>query len=263
MSRVSIEFTVVGGNCLLTKHVHVKDGRLIKVAAASPVSGAYAAVSLDGTPDEILKQLSEVLKALGPRQALIAGRLPSPVAPDGQLWRLRLKRAADDGVSLPRTQQVFRPSTGPSLGFLDFDIPEAIRKRFPDLRALYALLVRTWPDFACTAMLVRPSVSSGVKVQGHPAPLPTGFHIFFVASDGHRVGQLADAMFDRLALSGEAFIVASKRGSRLRRALVDPSATKGSERLIFEATRSLRWASFACRARSSYSTDQFSTSRRQ
>ena len=185
---VIVHFIVIEAASYLTKTIRLKDGKLVKTAAVSPWSGTYASFNRSGSPEEILAGaygLKGILESLEPRQALMAGRLPSPSAPDGEPWRLRLKRMPDDGASLPRTKGTFKPTPGASLGFLDFDIPEPRRRHLHSPRELYdKVLLRVWPGFAQVAVLIRPSASSGAKITGAEASLPSGFHVFFIVSDG-------------------------------------------------------------------------------
>lgn len=222
---------------LLTKKVWVNDsGALEKLAAASPKRGVFTHIEHDGIADEIMEALSAILRNLTDRQAIIAAPLPTALAPDGEPWRLRLTEEPDSANTLSRSQSTFQVAEGPALGFLDFDVPAALRDGIASAEALYEkILLPAWPGFAETAQVIRPSVSSGARLIGGETPKPTGFHCFFVISDGRRLGALAEALFARLALNGFAVVEASRRGSMLRRALVDISASKGAERLIFEA----------------------------
>ena len=233
-----VRYTIVeAAHGLLTKRIRLDErGEIEKRAAASPASGTFRQIESVGTAEEILAELEKVFSTLTARQALIAVPLPVPLAPDGNLWRLR--RFDDKGLAnaLPRTRETFQPLAGAALGFLDIDVPPALRSSIVDAIELYEkILLPACPCFADVALLVRPSVSSGVKLVGTDNPRPSGFHVYFVISDGYRLGDLAAALFSRLALGGHAVVEASRSGSMLRRALVDVSASKGGERLIFEA----------------------------
>lgn len=224
---------------LMTKRIRLIDGVLDKQPAASAWTGLYRPIEFCGNANDILAALSRELHAFTAREALVNASLPAPAAPDGEPWRLRLKREPDDGVSLAREKAVFGPVDGPALAFFDFDIPAALRPRIPDTDALIDLLSEAWEGFDDVAMLVRPSVSSGVRIVGQELPPPSGYHVYAVADCGAVVGEVAMALFDRLAMMGYASMEPSTRGSRLRRALVDVTATKGAERLIFEANARL------------------------
>ena len=126
---VTVHFTVLEAAGYLTKTIRIENGKLVKTAAVSPAA-ASTPRSVEPARRKRFSRgaygLKGILESLEPRQALMAGRLPSPSAPDGEPWRLRLKRMPDDGASLPRTKGTFKPTPGASLGFLDFDIPEPL-----------------------------------------------------------------------------------------------------------------------------------------
>jgi hypothetical protein len=174
------------------------------------------------------------LRDLAHNQAIIAAPLPSPHAPDGTPWRLRLVRDPPTPGTLPRARETFQAPEGAAPLFLDCDVPLLLRPALPDAGAVRELLVGAWRGFADVAMLIRPSVTAGAKLKNSPAPLPRGFHVFAVISNGRLAGPIAAALFDRLALR-HALVEPSRRGSKLRRAIIDLSATNGAERLIFEA----------------------------
>ena len=209
--------------------------RWLKQAAANPVRGTFTDIAHSGTADDILDAYADVLRSLTSYQAIIAARLPSPLRNDGSKWRLTTKNAPEPGA-LPRSQTTFQPVAGPALLSLDFDIPAALRQELATVADLYRkVLIPAWPGFAEVAMLVRSSVSSGAKLIGAADPLPTGYHVACIVSDGTKIEAFALALFDRIALLGFALVEPSKCGAALKRALVDVAAAKGSERLIFEA----------------------------
>ena len=188
-----------------------------------------------GTAEDILTAYANVLRSLSSHQAIIAARLPSPLCNDGSKWRLTTKNAPEPGA-LPRSQTTFQPVSGPALCSLDFDVPTGLRRQFATVADLYRkVLIPAWSGFAEVALLVRASVSSGAKLTGTADPLPTGYHVACIVSDGTKIEAFALALFDRIALLGFALVEPSKCGAALKRALVDVAAAKGSERLIFEA----------------------------
>ena len=220
----------------LTKRIWLDAvGEMVKVAAASPSKGKYAEVTASGDAESIIDALITFLRTLTAYDAIMIARLPSPRTPDGQLWRLRTKKSAPDPKALARSQDNFHAVAGPALGFLDIDVPAAMRSVLRTADAVRALLIDACPELARTAMLIRASVSAGAKKAGTANPLPTGWHVFFVIDDGRQLAAFATALFNRLATLGYALVEPSKRGAKLRRALVDPAASQGAERLIFEA----------------------------
>jgi hypothetical protein len=234
--QVAIGYTLLTANTPLTKRIwRDEDGELVKQPAANPIGGSFAAIEHVGTADAILDTYTNVLRGLKPNQAIIASRLPSPLRPDGQAWQLTIKASPGAGA-LARSQDTFKLVDGPALGSLDFDIPMALRARLATALALYDdVLLPAWPGFADVALSARASVSSGAKLIGAADPLPTGFHVAAVISDGTRIEAFATLLFDRIALNGFAVVEASRRGAALKRALVDIAAAKGPERLVFEA----------------------------
>ena len=237
LDELTIAYTVLtaGGRKPLTKRIFVdQGGTLHKVSAANPASGSFQHVEHTGLAEEVLSGVATTLRDLSSNQAIIAAPLPAPRAPDGKPWRLRLVKDPPTPGTLPRAQETFQAPEGAALLFLDFDVPLPLRPALPDACAVRELLLGVWPGFADVAMLIRPSVTAGAKLKNAPDPLPSGFHAFMVISNGRLAGHVAEALFDRLALR-HALVEPSRRGSKLRRAIIDPSATKGAERLIFEA----------------------------
>ena len=87
-----------GHEALLTKRIwRDENGALAKRAAANPVRGVFTHVEHTGTAGEILHAYANVLRSLTPQQAIIAARLPSPLAADGSKWRLTTKNAPEPG----------------------------------------------------------------------------------------------------------------------------------------------------------------------
>ena len=71
---------------------------------------------------------------------------------------------------------------------------------------------------------------------GTANPLPTGWHVFFVIDDGRQLAAFATALFNGLATLGYALVEPSKRGAKLRRALVlIELRRRAPSELIFEA----------------------------
>ena len=235
---ITIRYTLVEADpeYLLTKRIWAgENGALVKQAAANPVRGVFTDIAHCGTAEDILTAYANVLRSLSSHQAIIAARLPSPLCNDGSKWRLTTKNAPEPGA-LPRSQTTFQPVSGPALCSLDFDIPTGLRRQLATVADLYRkVLIPAWSGFADVALLVRPSVSSGAKLTGAADPLPTGYHVACIVSDGTKIEAFALALFDRIALLGFALVEPSKSGAALKRALVDVAAAKGSERLIFEA----------------------------
>jgi len=234
---VNVEITLVtAAGVLMTKRLwRDKDGSLAKAPAANPSDGVFSPVPISGNPFAILTAYAGFLDMLGPDQAPVMAPLPAPLAPDGELWRLTVMERPRP-CALSRSGSVFRLPAGIALVTLDFDIPAALRARYPTPEIfLREVLLPAWPGFADAALLIKASVSAGGKLIGGPPPLPGGYHVSLVLSSGVGLTAFATAIFDRLAAAGFATIEISRKGVAMRRALIDLAAAKGGERLFFEA----------------------------
>ena len=94
-ATIQLSITGIAALALLTKKMFIDaDGKVGKIAAASPGGGRFIALDYTGTPDQILdRDLRSTLEHQAPSQAIIAAPLPTPVGPDGLDWQLRLKKA--------------------------------------------------------------------------------------------------------------------------------------------------------------------------
>ncbi|MGO4438555.1 hypothetical protein [Rhizobium sp. RAF56] len=229
--------TIVRASSRMTKLIELDaDGKLMKQAAVTPASGSLIDCAYEAEDAQGLLQLfADALEDLSPREVILLSTLPSAMAPGDRHWRLCTKENEGAPGTLARTKANFGPVTGLAIGALDFDLPPQGRVELPHAGALIdRILVPAWPGFAHTALLVRPSVSAGAKLIGGEAPLPSGYHVYFVIDDGRYIEPICKLLFNRLAAMGHAVVLPSKRGARLRRALVDAVASS-PERLIFEA----------------------------
>lgn len=240
---VAIAFTVVEGRDPLTKSFGLDaEGRPVKTAAPSLSAGQAHRIECRGTATEILQAVAGRLEALGPREAIICA--PPPSGRDA--WRLVTKEAAaamteaERADVVTRTRRHFAYPAGPGLFALDVDggaFPRAILDKLKAAGGLSAVLASVCPAIGAAACIARPSSSVGVvnRTTGAETPAHAGRHLYFVALDAGDAAAFATRLHRRLVLAGFGFAHVTAAGVIDVRSLIDVAASKGPERLWFEA----------------------------
>lgn len=235
--RHTIEFTLVKSESTLTKTIKVgKAGQLEKSGDISLYRGRALRKSLFGTPAEAVNQLRGILKALGRNEAIICA--PPPSGNDD--WPL-VKKAELPGSpgAIARTQEHFRPSSGPALIAMDFDtaeFPQDLLNEIKKAGNISKALAAVCPAFAKAACVCRASTSSGVRVKGADSKSKeSGQHRYYVASDGRSIERCFEILGDRLMLAGFLWGKIAQTGDILPRTLFDVAASKDPSRLFYEA----------------------------
>lgn len=234
-----LSFTVMESASALTKTFSI-DAAGKPVSSRSPgmATGAARRVQLAGTAPEIATAFSEILSSLKSTEALV---LVPP--PDGKESAAVVTEAMLSGVpdAISRGKAFFAHQQAPSVLGLDFDVkdwPDDIKQRVRDTPGeITGVLASVFPAFAEVCTVMRPSSSTGVRniADGQSTGANSGQHRYAFVLDGSDIAAFADRLFDRLVLAGYGFPFITKSGAVSVRTLVDGIATKGPERLWYEA----------------------------
>ncbi|MFB9983051.1 AAA family ATPase [Mesorhizobium kowhaii] len=234
-----LSFTVMESAGALTKTFSVDaTGKPVSTRSPGMSRGQARRVQVSGTASDIATAYSAVLSSLGPNEALV---LVPP--PDGKEAAIVVTEAmlSDAPDAISRGKSFFAHQTGPAVLGLDFDVkdwPEDIKQRVRDTPGeITGVLVEVFPAFAEACTVMRPSSSTGVRnaATRQSTGANSGQHRYAFVLDGTDVAAFADRLFDRLVLAGYGFPFISKSGAISVRTLIDKVATKGPERLWYEA----------------------------
>lgn len=237
--ELELSFSIMESAGALTKSFSI-DAKGKPISSRSPgmATGAARRVRLTGAAPEIAIAFSKALTSLKSNEALV---LVPP--PDGKDSATVVTEAMLSGVpdAISRGKAFFSHQQGPSLLGLDFDVkdwPDDIQQR---VRAtpgeITGVLAGVLPAFGEICTVMRPSSSTGVlnTADGQSTGANSGQHRYAFVLDGSDIAAFADRLFDRLILAGYGFPFITKSGAVSVRTLIDKIATKGPERLWYEA----------------------------
>ena len=235
----SVSFTVVESAAALTKSFGVGDDGTPKGSRTPGMSvGNARRVTMQGSADDMGRTLIDTLTALKPNQALV---MVPPPDDRSDCRVVTAEQLPDTPGAIARTQEFFRPQKSHALLGLDFDVkdwPAEIQRRVRETPGqISGVLASVFPDFGEALMILRPSVSTGIvnAASGKSTGENSGQHRYLIALDGADVSDFADRLFDRLLLAGFGFPAIAKNGRVSIKTLIDKAATKGPERLWYEA----------------------------
>ncbi|MER9950216.1 AAA family ATPase [Mesorhizobium sp. M0047] len=201
-------------------------------------TGHARRISLVGSAPEIAAAFAKQLSSLGPREALVL--VPPPAgAETAQIVTAAMLDAGSDAIS--RSKSFFVHQECPAVLGLDFDVkdwPAAIRDRVAATPGqITGVLTSVFPEFGAVCTVLRPSSSTGVinSQNGLTTGANSGQHRYIFVTDGSDIAPFADRLFARLVLAGFGFPFITKNGAVSVRTLIDKVATKGPERLWYEA----------------------------
>ncbi|GLQ82609.1 hypothetical protein GCM10007881_61320 [Mesorhizobium huakuii] len=234
-----ISFSVLESAGALTKSFTI-DAMGKPASSRSPgmAAGTARRVRLAGTAPEMAAALSKALTSLKSSEALVL--VPPPEGKESAtIVTEAMLQGAPDAIS--RGKAFFAHQAAPSVLGLDFDVkdwPDDIEQRVRGAPGeISGVLASVFPAFANACMVLRPSSSTGVRntVSGQSTGANSGQHRYAFVLDGSDIAAFADRLFDRLILAGYGFPFITKSGAVSVRTLIDKIATKGPERLWYEA----------------------------
>lgn len=234
-----ISFTVMESASALTKSFSV-DAAGKPVSSRSPgmTIGAARCVRLAGTAPEIAGAFSKGLASLKPNEALVLVPPPDNMEAATVVTEAMLSDTPD---AISRGKAFFAHRPAPSVLGLDFDVkdwPNEIKQRVGETPGqISGVLASVFPGFGKACTVLRPSSSTGVRntANGQSTGPNSGQHRYAFVVDGSDIAGFADRLFDRLILAGYGFPFITKSGAVSVRTLIDKIATKGPERLWYEA----------------------------
>lgn len=160
------------------------------------------------------------------REIFIYGR-PDKVLPEAGEWRLVIESVfarlspEDTASSIVRAKGRFhRPKDEPAIFFFDYD-PRKDDDEVCSSDELIERLLKAAPGLGHVQMLVGSSSSSHIFDGDTEVIGARGLRVYLIAQDGSDVERAGQAMFDRLWLNGEGYILVSASGGRLPRSLID------------------------------------------
>jgi len=223
----------------LTKSFTVGDDGAPKGSRTPGMSvGQARRVTLQGSADDMAQALIATLTTLKPNEALVT--VPPP-ADRAHAHVVTAEHVGSTPGAIARNQDFFKPSRGHALLGLDFDVkdwPAEIQQRVRSTPGqLSGVLSSVFPEIGQALMILRPSVSTGILnvENGRATGENAGQHRYLFALDGADLSDFADRLFDRLLLAGFGFPAVAKNGRVNIKTLIDKAATKGAERLWYEA----------------------------
>ncbi|MER9911494.1 helicase RepA family protein [Mesorhizobium sp. M0050] len=237
--RKEISFSVMASAGALAKTFSIDpaSGKPISTRSPGMATGVARRVALAGDGPQVASAFSKQLMALSPNEALVL--VPPPAGAESVQIVTAAMLDGSDAVS--RSKSFFVHPDGPAVLGLDFDVkdwPAAIRERVSATPGqLTAVLAKVFPEFGTACTVLRPSSSTGVvnSQNGLATGANSGQHRYLFVTDGSDIAAFADRLFARLVLAGFGFPFITKNGAVSVRTLIDKVATKGPERLWYEA----------------------------
>lgn len=235
-----ISFSIMESSGALAKTFSIDPATGKPVSTRSPGMATAMArrVTIGGDAPTIAAAFAEQLTALTSREALVL------VPPPGGADSAQIVTGAmlgDESDAISRSKTFFAHQPGPAVLGLDFDVkdwPAEIRDRVAATAgSLTGVLTSVFPEFGTACTVLRPSSSTGVvNTRNAETTGPnSGQHRYQFVADGTDIADFADRLFARLVLAGFGFPFISKSGAVSVRTLIDKVATKGAERLWYEA----------------------------
>ena len=219
--------TVLTHGSFIGKRFQIKDGALLKTSQPTFYEGTAQSVD---APD--VDALANLLTSLTPSDVLTLGRMK-----DGKTSARVVTGDKVNGDVIARSLAHFEHSTGEGWLLLDHDtkdMPDHVRARVEALGGGVAAIRRIWPELAEADLMVRPSSSGGVYIDGGNPATATGFHMFVRVADVSQSTHILKTLLARGWEEGLSWHTVGKSGALLERSIVD-AAVGGPERLVFTA----------------------------
>lgn len=255
-ASTTVSWTVIESATRATKRFALDGGRIVKESVTQIATGRACRETASGVAFDIIKRLSTSLRDFGPNNVLVTAP-PAPTGDEFQLVRKADLHTAPGAIA--RTADHFRRPSGPALFGMDFDadeFPPRLMECIREAGNISAALASVHPPFASAACLRRRSASGGVRRIGDSDDNGAGQHRFFIVDDGSKIEQFVSTLADRLMLAGFLWIRIAETGAMLPRTLFDVEASRGGERLFYEADAVLgEGLEYAPGARKSVLTD--------
>ena len=214
-----VALTVYASSAPLSKAYALADGRIVKTPAAQMTAGTARTVEVPFTA------LADVFDSLGSDEATGYGLF------DAANVRIATAKTQRPPATFARTAEHCQYRPRPGVLMIDHD-PRAGAEPIPaaDLLRVLAGIV---PGMADAAVLIRPSVSAGVRIAGtNRSPASAGYHIYIPVADAADIPRFGAALFRRLWLAGHGYIALASNGAALVRSCIDAAVFAG-ERLDF------------------------------
>jgi Family of unknown function (DUF5906) len=238
-----VEFTLIDSADPLTKRYVVSaDGSPQK--AADPFLATGGATRFRVSVDDFSVDFVQVLGALNEKQCLVLGALSDKIA--GEYANITTKRRhapSEPGDGSPliwrgKDWLGYRKGVPAVLG-IDHDakdLPSELRARLEAAGGLIEVLSAACPALRNVGYVARPSVSTGITVNGTGnRSAGGGLHIYIPIVDGEDAQDFIARLHNHLVLAGWGFPFVSDAGSISIRSLIDTAASGVGERLWFEA----------------------------
>jgi hypothetical protein len=204
---------------LLTKQIDLKNGEIIKIAAAQMTQGTAKICEME------FHEFPNFLNSCSPFQSISFGIFKS----DKETVQVKTSGNLVEG-SIARSLKFFEYCTCPGIVMLDHD-PEP--EHYTEPEQLISILSTIIPNFASAAKFVRSSSSSRIVLDNNRVKAQ-GFHIYFPVKNAADIPRFGKALFEHLCSKGYSFSKMSKSGAKLTRTLID-GVVFSPERLDFVA----------------------------
>ena len=216
---IPVALTIYASSAPLSKSYALADGRIVKTPAAQMTAGTARTIEVP------FAALADVFDSLGSDEATGYGLFNAEVV------RIATAKTQRPPATFARTAEHCQYRPRPGVLMIDHD-PRAGAEPIPaaDLLRVLAGIV---PGMADAAVLIRPSVSAGVRIAGTDSPPASGgYHIYMPVADAADIPRFGAALFRRLWLAGHGYVALASNGKALVRACIDAAVFAG-ERLDF------------------------------
>lgn len=201
-------------------------GQLTKRSAAQIYEGTVSAIEVDG-----LKGLLEIIEGLAPNQALTYG---VPAVSAARLLTQEDLRQSRFSDAVARDRDHFRFAQGqPGVLMLDHDC--RLDRQPLRWQAIDEIMCAVVPAWQAVERVWRPSASAFIyRDDGEELIGEGGWRCYVIVDDAAKIPDVGAYIYQALWAAGHGYILISKAGQPLDRALVDPSVWQ-PERLDFAA----------------------------
>jgi hypothetical protein len=234
--RGSYEITVfTKDNGPLTKRIKLgDDGKVISDGSACSMSKGRA----QRVPIADVQAFADTIAQLKSDQAIALGAMRQGLLDDVKVITKDRLDGQERNDVIARTRDAIEYRAGqPAFVLTDFDqkgMPKEVADRFAGHDFVHNL-TEVIPALRAAAYVLRRSTSAGLTRTdtGEELPGSGGWHCFIAVKDGSDTERFLNTLHARCWLAGFGWLIVSKAGSLLERAIVDRSVA-APERLVFE-----------------------------
>ena len=218
-------------NLLCKEFLFDDENEMQNVSHATLTKGTAKTIRINSLLD-----YQNVIKELKHHQCVMIATCEKERSTTYNLVSKDYKENHSDFECVTRSKKNYSFSKSKSIMMIDFDGHKDFSSSSPD--TFRQILITLLPALADVEMLIVPSSSSGIYIEGCEPQKKSGMHIYITLDDGTKIKQVGERLKYSCWAKGLGFHKISSSGSLLERHLVDDTVYS-SERLIFEASPKL------------------------